>query len=181
MKKNHDTLEDVFKKLEHQWDIEELDDNHYDRFAAKQSRRNQKKKYWYSLSVAASIAILIGCFTFFNQLNHPEPVKNLSLASRETQQTDSIFTSMIKMELEKIKEKKSPATEKIIADALAQMKVLDADYEKIKQELIKNGENKQIIYAMIRNLKTRISFLENVLDQINNTEKLIITTDEKTI
>jgi hypothetical protein len=179
MKKNHDTLEDVFKKWEDQWDIQELDENHYDRFAAKQSRRNNKKKYWYSLSVAASILIIIGCFTLFN--HHDEPVKNLSLASRETQQTDSIFTSMIKMELDKIKEKRSPVNEKIIADALVQMKVLDADYEKIKQELIKNGENKQIIYAMLRNLKTRISFLENVLDQINNTEKLITTTDEKTI
>ncbi len=179
MKKNHDTLEDVFKKWEGDWDLYELDAGHYDRFAAKQSRRNNKQKYWYPLSVAASILIIIGCFTLFNQTN--EPVKNLSLASRETQQTDSIFSSMIKMELDKIKEKKSPATEKIIADALVQMKVLDADYEKIKQELIKNGENKQIIYAMIRNLKTRISFLENVLDQINNTEKLITTTDEKTI
>jgi len=66
-------------------------------------------------------------------------------------------------------------------DAMAQMRILDADYEKIKLELHKNGENKQIIFAMIRNLKTRISFLENVLDQINNTEKLITTTDEKTI
>ncbi len=64
---------------------------------------------------------------------------------------------------------------------MVQMKVLDADYEKIKQDLIKNGENKQIIYAMIRNLKTRISFLENVLDQINTTEKLITTTDENTL
>ena len=88
---------------------------------------------------------------------------------------------MIQYEWDKIKEKKSPLNEKIIADAMVQMKVLDADYEKIKQDLIKNGENKQIIYAMIRNLKTRISFLENVLDQINTTEKLITTTDENTL
>ena len=88
---------------------------------------------------------------------------------------------MIQYEWDKIKEKKSPLNEKIIADAMVQMKVLDADYEKIKQDLIKNGENKQIIYAMIRNLKTRISFLENVLYQINTTEKLITTTDENTL
>ena len=105
----------------------------------------------------------------------------MTFASRETQQTDSIFTCMIQYEWDKIKEKKSPLNEKIIADAMVQMKVLDADYEKIKQDLIKNGENKQIIYAMIRNLKTRISFLENVLNQINTTEKLITTTDENTL
>jgi len=61
------------------------------------------------------------------------------------------------------------------------MQILDADYEKIKLELLKNGENKQIIYAMIRNLQTRISFLENVLQQIETTENLKNTTDEKTM
>lgn len=179
MKKNNDAVTEVFERLKHEWDIEDLDENHYDRFIAKQTRKKQTKKYWYGLSVAASIVMLIGCFTFFNP--QEQPIKNLTLASRETQRTDSIFTCMIQLELDKIKEKKSPVNEKIIADALVQMKVLDADYEKIKLELIKNGENKQIIYAMIRNLKTRISFLENVLNQINNTENLIITTDEKTI
>ena len=61
------------------------------------------------------------------------------------------------------------------------MQQFDADYEKIKSELNKNGENKQIIYAMINNFKTRISFLESVLDQINSTEKLNTTTHEKTM
>jgi len=60
-----------------------------------------------------------------------------------------------------------------------QMKILDEDYEKIKQELLKNGENKQIIHAMIRNLQTRISFLENVLEHLESNEKLQNATDEK--
>lgn len=178
MEKKPDALEDVFKNLQGQWDFAELHAQHAERFADKQTRRKNKNYSRYFWAVAASIVILLGCFTL---MKHPEPAKNLSLASRETQQTDSIFTCMIKAELDKIKQKRSPATEKIVSDALSQMKILDADYEKIKQELNKNGENEQIIYAMIRNLKTRISFLENVLDQINNTEKLITTTDEKTL
>jgi hypothetical protein len=178
MKEQHDPIADVLKKFENQWDIQELDENHYDRFLAKRSKKSKAKKYWYQLSIAASILVLVGYFSLFNKNETP---KNLTFASRETQQTDSIFTCMIQYEWDKIKEKKSPLNEKIIADAMVQMKVLDADYEKIKQDLIKNGENKQIIYAMIRNLKTRISFLENVLNQINTTEKLITTTDENTL
>ncbi|MNE77255.1 hypothetical protein D3C80_1735540 [compost metagenome] len=61
------------------------------------------------------------------------------------------------------------------------MKVLDRDYEKIITELQKNGENRQIIYAMISNLQTRISFLQTVLQRIEENEKLKNTTDEKTL
>jgi hypothetical protein len=38
------------------------------------------------------------------------------------------------------------------------MRTLDSDYTKIIKELETNGESKQIIYAMISNLQTRISF-----------------------
>ena len=83
--------------------------------------------------------------------------------------------------MNKLKEKESPQNKKIIADALQQMKVLDNDYQKIIKEIASNGENKQIIYAMISNLQTRISFLQNVLNQIETTEQLNIRNDEKTL
>jgi len=61
------------------------------------------------------------------------------------------------------------------------MKTFDADYQKIINELQKNGENKQIIYAMISNLQTRISFLQTVLKRIEDNEKLKNTSNEKTL
>lgn len=178
MKKNDDQLENLFERLNSKWDINEPDENHYDRFLEKQAHKKSYRKYWASLSIAASILLIAGFFTFSN-VN--EQAKEQVFASKETRETDSIFTCMIKMELEKVTEKKSPLNEKIIADALVQMKILDADYEKIKQELMKNGENKQIIHAMIRNLQTRISFLENVLEHLESNDDLKNRTDEKTI
>lgn len=177
MKKNNDNLENLFERLHCEWDIHQPDENHYDRFLAKQSQR-KRDNIWMPLAIAASLALLIGFFI----CNKPDVKADEWLfASKETRETDSIFSAMIRMELSKVKEKKSPLNEKIIADALVQMKILDADYEKIKQELIKNGENQQIIHAMIRNLQTRISFLENVLQHLENTEDLKQATDEKTI
>jgi hypothetical protein len=61
------------------------------------------------------------------------------------------------------------------------MKSLDSDYEKIKHELEINGESKPIIFAMISNLQTRISFLQSVLQHIEESEKLKKLSDEKTI
>lgn len=178
MKKKNDPLDSLFHDYENQWDIHDLESNHSERFIAKQSRRINSNRKWYSVSIAASILIAIGLLTVFNK---KESTNKPLLASAETIKTDSIFTVMVHYELNKIKEKNSPLNEKIIKDALFQMQQFDADYEKIKSELNKNGENKQIIYAMINNFKTRISFLESVLDQINSTEKLNTTTHEKTM
>lgn len=175
-------MDELFENLSGQWDIHEPDENHYDRFLAKQSRKRTRRNYWYSLSIAASVLLVVGFFTFFNGNLRPAENKNdLQYASKQTRETDSIFTAMIRIELEKVKEKKSPINEQIVADALVQMEALDKDYEKIKQELIKNGESKQIIHAMIRNLKTRIAFLEEVLEHIENNEKLNDMTHENTI
>ncbi len=178
MKKTNDRMEKMFENFENQWDIQELPHNHHERFLNKQKSRNKTKTTWYQLSIAASILLLVGLFLV---LNKNKPTNDFKLASAETQRTDSVFSVMVQNELIQIKEKKSPLNEKIVNDALQQMQLMDADYEKIKKELIENGENKQILYAMIHNFKTRIEFLENVLLQINNAEKLNTTTHEKTI
>ena len=182
MEMNNDKMDDLFNKLQGQWDIHEPEENHYDRFLAKQSQKRSTANRWYALSIAASVLLIVGFFTFFNgNLNSVAQSSDLQVASKQTRETDSIFTAMIRIELEKVKEKKSPINEKIISDALVQMQKLDRDYEKIKQELIKNGESKQIIHAMIRNLKIRIAFLEDVLAHIENNEKLNNNTHENTI
>ena len=61
------------------------------------------------------------------------------------------------------------------------MKILDKDYAKILKELELNGESKPIINALISNLQIRISFLQEVLQHIENTEKLKNIPHEKTI
>ena len=182
MEMKNDKMDELFTKFDGKWDLQAPDENHYDRFLEKQLRKRTRRNYWNSLSIAATVLILVGFFTFFNHNNNYKEQENgIAFASKQTRETDSIFTAMIRIELEKVKEKKSPLNEKIVSDALIQMQKLDADYEKIKQELIKNGESKQIIYAMIRNLKTRIAFLEDVLAHIENNEKFNNLTHENTI
>jgi hypothetical protein len=54
----------------------------------------------------------------------------------------------------------------MIEDALLEMERLEKDYESLKIEIRKNGENKQIVFAMITNMQTRISFIKQVLEQV---------------
>ena len=179
MKKENDSLEELFKKFENQWDVQEINSDHQLDFLHKLNKKHTKKKKNYTVwAIAASIVVLLGISVFYN--NNEKP-KEFKFASRETKRTDSIFSILIDNELVKLKEKSSPENEQIINDALKQMKVFDADYEKIIKEVQKNGENKQIIYAMISNLQTRISFLQTVLQRIEENENLKNTTDEKTL
>lgn len=178
MKKENDNLDQLFEKFENQWDIKRMNADHQVDFLNKLNKRQPKKKNYKVWAIAASIVVMLGVSLFYNTIEKP---KEFKFASTETKRTDSIFNILIDNELIKLKEKSSPENEQIINDALKQMKVFDADYEKILKEVQKNGENKQIIYAMISNLQTRISFLQTVLQRIEENEKFKHTTDEKTL
>ena len=178
MKNENEKLDNLFQKLEHDWDTEDIEFKHEQRFLDRLNSNKPSKKYFLAIAIAASVVLFIG----ISLLHRTEVKENeFQFASKETQQTDSIFTVLIEKELEKINEKKSPENKKIITDALKQMKVLDQDYEKIIKELETNGESKQIIYAMISNLQTRISFLQTVLEHIEENEQAIQLPNEKTI
>jgi len=177
MKNEKDSLDKLFSRLENQWDVQELNSDHQVDFMQKLNKKEPKKKYWFMTAIAASIVLMLGISMFYKN----EKPKEFKFASKETKRTDSIFNILIDNELVKLKEKSSPENEQIINDALKQMKTFDADYQKIINELQKNGENKQIIYAMISNLQTRISFLQTVLKRIEDNEKLKNTSNEKTL
>ncbi|WP_264550841.1 anti-sigma factor [Flavobacterium sp. N2038] len=178
MKTEKDNLDQLFNKFENQWDIQEMHTDHQADFLKKlNAKQPKKKKYWFVTAIAASIVLMLGISVFYKN----EKPKEFKFASKETQRTDSIFNILIDNELVKLKEKSSPENEQIINDALKQMKVFDADYQKIITELQKNGENKQIIYAMISNLQTRISFLQTVLKRIEENENLKNTANEETM
>ncbi|PWA07854.1 anti-sigma factor [Flavobacterium laiguense] len=178
MKNENEKLDQLFENLENQWDVHEIDSQHINRFSAKLALKKRKNSFGFIYAIAASVVVMLGITLFYTNDDKP---KELKFASKETKQTDSIFTVLIEHQLDQIKAKESPENEKIINDALKQMKALDSDYEKIKHELEINGESKPIIYAMISNLQTRISFLQNVLQRLQDTEKLKKLDHEKTI
>ncbi len=178
MKNENDSLENLFQKYQNNWDTKELNPNHNELFLGKLQNKKNKHNYFTPFAIAASMLLIVG-ITFLYKSN--EKPKDLQFASLETRQTDSIFTVLIEKELLKIKEKKSPENEIIIQDALKQMKILDVDYQNIIQELKSDGENKSIIMALITNLQTRISFLQNVLQHIESNEKINRVSDEITI
>lgn len=166
-------LNELFKNLEGQWDNHEPLLGHQQRFLDRLEGKKKRSPLTLILPIAAAILILFGIFTVYNNNGTTDATQEqMANVSPEVQETQMYFASIIEKELAKVEKEKSPETEMIIRDALVQMKKLEEDYNKLTHELIDKGENKQIIHAMITNLQTRISFLEEVLTRIENIKKI---------
>jgi hypothetical protein len=164
---NKDQLTEFFNTHQNQFDVEDLPSGHELRFLQKMNRKKSSKKSILYKIVGLAAVFVIGFLIFQNtqnSQNHQE--KNEVVISKQTQETTQYFEYLLASELNKLQKYKDPISQKVIQDALLELEKLELDYQKIEIEWKKNGESKQLIHAMILNFQTRISFLENVLQQI---------------
>jgi len=169
-----DKLEQRFKDLEGQFDIEEPRLGHFDRFEVKLARQTSKQTKWNPntwkwLAIAASIALI-----FTLGLGNYSPKVGLELAdvSPKMEETQSFFVSTIQQEIERINLKRSDDNQKIIDDAFVQLNKLEENYKKLTLELDNSNKDKRIIYAMIANFQQRIEVLQSLLQQLDELEQL---------
>ena len=97
---------------------------------------------------------------------------DLAGISPEMKETQEFYTGLIKTELTRLNEVKSPETELVVNDALKQLEKLDLEYRNLKKDLVKSGEDKRVIFAMVTNLQQRIDVLNSVLSRIEKINKL---------
>ena len=89
--------------------------------------------------------------------------------------------STINDELRTLKSFETPETEALIKDALAQISILENEYEDLKSDLVSSGNDKRVVYAMISNFQNRIDLLEQVMITIEQIKTLKENRDETTI
>jgi hypothetical protein len=129
------------------------------------------------LSIAASLLLGFGIVLFNYTNNQTKEV----VFSPQVQETHDYFSSVINTELATLKKQETPQSKALINDAMKEMELLEKDYQNLKEEIAKNGENKQIVFAMITNMQTRISFIKSVLEQVETINKFKTIEDEKHI
>lgn len=179
MEMDKDNIDKLFDNLRNEFDVEIPNSQHTQKFLNKLNNkgglhlnesRKQRRRLWYSLSgIAASIILLVSLFIGFQA----KPTnKDLASVSPKMAETQDFFTNSINEELNKIKKESSPEVQKLIQDALNQIKILEKDYETLKIDLNDSGDDQRVIYAMISNFQNRINILQNTINQIKIVKQL---------
>ena len=179
-----DKLDRLFDRLQGQFDLEEPQAGHQDRFLEKLNQANgtvsihkNRTNWWRPLSIAASIAI-IGILTFQFLGTTPSIEEQVVEISPEVSQTEFYFASLIEEQVQQLKDEKSPETAQLVDDTLLQLKKLEKDYKNLERDLVNGGDSKIILNAMIFNFQTRIDLLKDVLSQIETIKNLKLYNDE---
>ncbi|MBW1296520.1 hypothetical protein [Aquimarina litoralis] len=182
-----DEIDKLFERMENQLDVYEPSADHRLRFLEKLQAQNQvialkpKKRNWIKpLAIAASIAILVGVMSIAPIFQTNDKAE-LASVSPQMEETQNFFTVAIQAQLEEIDNNSSAETKALVADAMEQLEKLEASYEILKKDLVESNNDKRVISAMIKNFQQRASLLENVLEKMNNINKLKLTENETNI
>ncbi|RCS27019.1 hypothetical protein DUT90_07850 [Polaribacter sp. WD7] len=149
---------------ENEFDLQEPHSGHFERFERKLNlpKRTQKTS-WKWLSVAASVVLILG---FWLGSNHQKKQLELADISPKMEEVQNYFVSSIRQELKTLEKNRSLDTETIIENALDQLEELEEEYQTFLKELTKNGNQRKLISAMIKNYQERLNILESTLQQI---------------
>lgn len=169
MKENmkNDDIGALFSRFQDQWDVLEPAEGHQQRFASrleKKTGERLKRRILWLLPAAA--VVLLGLFVLLpvQSGTQQSPV----LLSAESRQADSVFTANIRLGKELLRDNASGADRQLVRDALEQLSEMEKDYLKIKDDLRKNGESRQLMHALMQNLRTQLEFLERVNQQLED-------------
>lgn len=180
-------LEKLFEKLNGAFDFEVPESGHEKRFLKKLNASkgtvaiDKKKNFWWKpLSIAASILILctVGLVLYESSQTIDDKVAEIS---PEVSRTEFYFASLIEEQINRLESESTPETKQIIDDTMVQLKRLERNYIKLEQDLIKGGNSKLILSAMITNFQTRIDLLQDVLEKIETIKNLKNYEDANTI
>ncbi len=182
---NEESIDKLFRELQGKFDVASPDEGHQQRFLEKLNAskgvvtlKREKNRWWKTLSIAASVALL--CAVGIGLLNKPPTLEEqVAKISPEVSQSQLYFASLIEEQVKELESESTPGTRKMIDDTLLQLNKLENDYQRLEQDLLKGGNSKLLLSAMITNFQTRIDLLQDVMDQIEQIKNLKPYDDEK--
>ncbi|WP_299061592.1 hypothetical protein [uncultured Polaribacter sp.] len=160
---------------ENNFDFKEPNAGHLERFERKLNYPKQKKNSWKWLSVAASVVLVLG---FWLGSNHQKRQLDLADVSPKMEEVQNYFVSTINQEIKTLESNRNLETETIIEHALEELEELEDSYKVFIVDLNKNGKQRSVISAMIKNYQRRLDILEETLNQIDKLKNLNNIQDE---
>ncbi len=160
-----DKLQNFF--TENEFDVHQPHSGHFKRFEKKlKSEKPQRSMSWKWMSVAAAVILSIG-FGLGN-LTQESNSYDLSSISPKMGETQNFLVNAIHVEMIELEKNRTLDTESIIETTLEELEELEDTYKAYVKKLKRDGEQREIINAMISNYQQRLEILKRALKQIDN-------------
>lgn len=149
------------------FDIHEPHSGHLNRFEKQlQGSKPEKKFSWAWMSAAAVVILCVG-FGLGN-LTQNTNTYDLSSVSSQMGEKQDFFVNAIHVEMIQLEKNRTLDTENIIETTLEELEELEDKYKVYVKQLKKDGEQREVINAMISNYQQRLNILKRALQQIEN-------------
>ena len=127
---------------------------------SKLDRHQQKERRKWVLRIAASILIIVAAgLVFFGPDQERGQVAEII-------ETESYYTEMIDAKMELIQSNRNRIDPVILED----LQALDQAMQELKEDLQDQAHNEEVIQAMVTNYKVKLEILEQILEQLNESE-----------
>ncbi len=155
-------LEEYINKNRPEFDTEEPESGHFERFEQRLHASTLKKKYrihWYAWAAAAAIILILGTtFLLSDRQNHPAECR----LSGEMLEVKNYYDSQVDQEIasiESLLRDEDPAVKKEVMNDIRNMKT---DLNVFPDELCRGMNNEKDIAAMVERYKIKIKTLQSM-------------------
>ncbi|MBN2521516.1 MAG: hypothetical protein JXB17_13470 [Bacteroidales bacterium] len=137
-----------------------------------------KKLNWGTIVWRAAVIILLFGTTFFLYQISQTPkeevskvaIKQIMKKIPELAEADAYYTALTNSKLKEIRSQLSDDPE-LQKDILKDVSELDSMHEDLMKDLFDNVETQEIVEAMVQNYRLKLEILEEILDELKNSEK----------
>lgn len=186
-----EVFDSLWKELDGSWDFEQPGEGHRERFERRLADSGLSgdidlhghgggtngfalRQLWIQRIAVACVVVLIG-FGIYDSENNPVE-QQVSRIAPEAGESAMYFTGILEKRIQELENAQTPQTAPMVQSALAEISTLEADYRKLERELLRGGNTKFLLRAMVTNFQTQIDLLNEVLVQIEefkllNTQK----------
>ncbi|PLX14456.1 MAG: hypothetical protein C0594_00045 [Marinilabiliales bacterium] len=178
-----DKLEDFVHNKREEFDSYEPSPDVWDRIISDNKQKNGKRRSWFSIGwkVAAGIAIFIASYFYHDYMsnktnsstqiaNNDHKVSIQDILIPEVAEAEAYYGSLVNDKMVELKQFSNIYPE-IEHDVMSDLSELDSVCIDLKEDLKDNIDNEEIINAMIQNYRLKLQVLEDILDQLEKSDK----------
>lgn len=167
-------LEDNIRKNQHLFDDAEPMEGHFERFAQKLDKQDNKKpvvlRFSFIWRAAAAVLILVAVSVLYKQINDLNLIKSTQSQELpvELMEATKYYANLNREKISQLNaiSEKDPEIKEVVSIALQEMEAVDNSSEELKEKYIETKDDR-VIDAIITNYRVLGDLLDHIIQKVN--------------